>query len=54
MSLNSNQSAKDIIKNAKPYESEEEWVDDCQTLEVFARGLVTLKKELDEGKYNNM
>ncbi len=50
MESNANRSIKSIFDNAKPYENEEEWVDDCQTLEDFARSLATAKKEIAEGK----
>lgn len=53
MESNTNRSVKEIFDNAKPYENDEEWVDDCQTLEEFARGLATLKKELSEGVYSD-
>lgn len=53
MELNTNRSVESIFDNAKPYENEEEWVDDCRTLEEFARCLATAEKEIAEGKYNN-
>lgn len=53
MELATNQLNKEIFKNAKPYESEDEWIDDCQTIEQFARGLATMKKNLKEGVYDN-
>lgn len=51
MGSNTNQSVNEIFENAKPYE-DDEWVDDCQTLEEFARSLATFKKHIDEGRYD--
>ena len=42
----------DYMKEAKPYDENEVWDDGCGILEGIARGLVTMQKEFDEGKYN--
>lgn len=53
MESTTNQLNEEIFKKAKPYENEDEWIDDCQTIEQFARSLATMKKKLKEGVYDN-
>ena len=43
MKSKTNHSIDEIFENAKPYENDDEWVDDCRTLEEFARSLATFK-----------
>ncbi len=53
MELNIDRSTDEIFENAKPYENDDEWVDDCRTLEEFARSLATFKMNLKDNKYKN-
>lgn len=50
MKSKTNHSIDEIFENAKPYENDDEWVDDCRTLEEFARSLATFKKSLKRVK----
>ena len=50
MDSNTKKSLADYMKEVEPYEKEETWVDDCRTLKDVARALVTLQKEIKEGK----
>ncbi len=52
MDSNTKKSLADYIKEAEPYGDNETWVDDCTTLKDVARALVTLKKEINEGKFD--
>jgi len=40
------------MKEVEPYEEGETRVDDCRTLKDAARALVTLQKEINEGKFD--
>ena len=52
MDSNTKKSLADYMKEVEPYEKEETWVDDCRTLKDVERALVTLQKEIKEGKFD--
>lgn len=52
MDSNTKKSLADYMKEVEPYGDDEIWVDDCRTLKDVARALVTLQKEINEGKYD--
>lgn len=53
MDTNTKKSLSEYIKEAEPYKEDEIWVDDCKNLEEVAKVLVTLKKEIEDGKFSN-
>ena len=52
MDINTKKSLSEYIQEAEPYREDEIWVDDCKNLEDVAKGLVTLKKEIENGEFS--
>ncbi len=47
-----NKTLGDYMREVEPYGEDEVWADECRTLEDAARCLVSMEKELKEGKYD--
>lgn len=52
MDLNAKKSPSELLKEAKPYDDNEPRPDEIKTKEEFDRALATLKKHIDEGRYD--
>lgn len=52
MDSNTKKSLADYMKEVDPYNENETQVDDCKNLKDVARVLVTLQKEIKDGKFD--